>query len=188
MLTRTCTRKNFRISTFVPLLSGICSKNQKKILPIKITFLNYENLFWLILYRDLKSLGLFCVSEKKYIMAAKMDTPKILGKIDKNQLSLFIKSSWTAFFRFFCTGMCGNYSKIDLFFLNCVCAKRGTSGPRVFTAALWKVKRGNGKGHISRKFSFSVNMHKHFGRGYFISFHMQDNSIWIDTMSQFGTI
>ena len=66
--------------------------------------------------------------------------------------------------------------------------KQGTSGPRVFTAALWKVRRGNGKAHISRKFSFSVKMHNHFGRGYFISFHMQDNSIWVDSTGQFGTI
>ena len=113
-----------------------------------------------------------------------MDTPQIPEKIKKNQLSVFLKSSWGFFF----TDRCGNYSKMDLFFLNCVCVKRGTSGPRVSNAALWKVKRGNGKAHISRKFSFFVKMHNHFGKGYFISFHMQDNSIWVDTTSQFGTI
>ena len=100
----------------------------------------------------------------------KMDTPKIPGKIGKYQLSVFFKSTWVVFSLIFCTGRCGNYSKMDLFFLNCVCVKRGTSGPRVFTAALLKVRRSNGKAHISRKFNFFVKMHNHFDRGYLFSF------------------
>ena len=41
VLTRTCTRKNFRISTFVPLLPGIRSKNQEK----KSSHLKIKNIF-----------------------------------------------------------------------------------------------------------------------------------------------
>ena len=44
-----------------------------------------------------------------------MDTPEILGKIRKYQLSVFINSSLAGFI-LFCIRMCGNYSKMDYFF------------------------------------------------------------------------
>ena len=55
---------------------------------MKSTFLNYENVFWLILDRNLKSLGLYDVFEEINIITAKMDTPKIPRKIEKYQLSV----------------------------------------------------------------------------------------------------
>ena len=60
---------------------------------MKSTFSNYETIFWLILYRNLKFLGLYNVSEKNFIITLKVDTPKIRAKIGKYQLSVFLKSS-----------------------------------------------------------------------------------------------
>ena len=80
---------------------GFVQKIEKKNLADESTFLNYENIFWLILYRNLKSLGLYNVSEKKFIITLKMDTPQIREKIGKYQLSVFLKSSWATFFNFF---------------------------------------------------------------------------------------
>ena len=63
---------------------------------MKSTFSNYESIFWLILYRNLKSLGLYMIL-KKIIITLKMDTPQIRAEIGKYQLSVFFKS----FFDFF---------------------------------------------------------------------------------------
>ena len=69
---------------------------------MKSKFLNYGNIFWLIWYWNLKSLGLYNVSEKKFIITLKMDIPKIRAEFGKYQLSVFFKSSWaTFFFNFF---------------------------------------------------------------------------------------
>ena len=68
---------------------------------MKSTFLNFENIFWLILNRNLKSPGLYNVSEKKFIITLKMDTLQIRAKIGKYQLSVFLKSSLATFFQFF---------------------------------------------------------------------------------------
>ena len=68
---------------------------------MKNTFLNYEHILYLILNRNLKGLGLYNVSEKKFIITLKMDTPQIRAKNGKYQLFVFFKSSWATFSIFF---------------------------------------------------------------------------------------
>ena len=100
-------------------------KSGKKIQPVKRIFLNYENLFWLILYPNLKSLGLYNVFERKIIITTKMDTPKIPGKIGKHQVSVFFKSSWVAFYLFFLYRQVWKLFKNRYFFLKfCLHKKR----------------------------------------------------------------
>ena len=60
-----------------------------------------REVLWLILYPNLKSLGLYNVSEIKITNTIKMDTPQIPEKIKKNQLSVFFKSSWGIFYLIF---------------------------------------------------------------------------------------
>ena len=60
-----------------------------------------REVLWLISYPNLKSLGLYNVSEKKFIITLKIDTLKIRAKIGKYQISVFFKSSWANLFSIF---------------------------------------------------------------------------------------
>ena len=115
-------------------------KSRKKIQSMKSTFLNYESIFWLILYRNLKSLGLYNVSVKKIIITLKMDTPKIRAKIGKYQLSVFFKSSWIVFYLIFLHRQVWKLFENGFIFLKLCLREKRDQWPKAFHCGPMKGK------------------------------------------------